>query len=130
MRYREFFDFVTSSGRNTFREWLLGLPVEHRSDIQALIRALERERNPGPKDLKRLHGDCDGLWELRLKRSNIQYRPLCFQGPGPNQFTLLAGATERDRKFSPPGVCKTALNRRSQVIADQTGRICAHQEDV
>jgi hypothetical protein len=74
--------------------------------------------------VRTLKGECDGLFELRIKYKNIQYRPLGCYGPGKNQVTLLMGAIEKGGKFDPLSACKTALLRKVKI--HETGRIHEH----
>ena len=130
MRHWTFLDFRDVSGNSVILEWINGIPdVQARADIHTLIRTLELIDRPSRRDLKRLtRGTCKGLLELRVTTHNVQYRPLGFYGPGRAQVTLLIGATERDRKFSPSNACETAKKRLAQVAADARGRTCEHRE--
>lgn len=71
-----------------------------------------------------LHGECDGLMELRRQSGNVQYRPIGCYGPGQREVTLLVGATERGGRFVPPSACETAQERKARLI--ETGRTCDH----
>jgi len=132
MIYRRFLDFTDDSGESVIREWLRGIAdVQARSDIQELIRRLEVEKRPSLNDLKKLtQGDCKGIWELRIKCNGVQYRPLGYFGPWKNQFTILVGATERDRKLVPRDACATARKRMRLVEQYREGRVCEHRQDV
>jgi Phage derived protein Gp49-like (DUF891) len=127
MRYREFFDFIDGGGENVILRWLNGLPVAARAQIQAHIRMLEKVQIPSRRDMKKLMGYRD-LIELRITFMKVQYRPIGFAGPAARQFTILAGATERDSAFAPPDVCKTALKRLAIVRGDPTRRTRVHEE--
>lgn len=128
MRVRTFFDYLEANGKNPIQEWLHELPAQAKSDINATIRMLERERFPSVRDLKPLRGGCSGLHELRVKSGRVQYRPLCCQGPGAHEVTLLAGATEENWEFKPKDACRVALRRKAIVLNDRR-RICEHRED-
>src|ERR1700683_832539 len=81
------------------------------------LRDQEREAWTRPAGFDMLSGKYRELGKLRFKASNVQHRPLGFFGPGSNEFTFLAWATERDSRFDPPGIRETALSR-VQAIRD------------
>lgn len=60
--------------------------------------------------------NCKGLFEIRLKVNKVQYRPIGYFS-GAEEFTFLAFATERDRKFDPVNICETAFNRKALIEA-------------
>lgn len=62
----------------------------------------------------RLRKDCKGLMEIRLTKNKVEYRPIGYMS-GPQEFTFLAFATERDGKFDPLHICKTAFNRMATI---------------
>lgn len=64
-----------------------------------------------------LRGECKGLFEIRLEAGNVQHRPIGYY-PGELQFTILAFATERDRKLVPPMVCASAFKRMALIERD------------
>lgn len=118
-----FKDFVSPAGRNLIHEWLEGLPA--RARINARIRLLELTDELRFPDVRILRGECRGLFELRVKADNVQYRPLGYYGPGRGEVTLLIGAVERGGHFEPPSACRTALDRQA-LIADGRGSTCEH----
>ena len=130
MQYRVFMDFLDDKGRNLIHEWLLSLRVPTRQDFQRKLEALEQMQRPPTNFLKKLkHGECAGLWEVRLDRDNTEWRILGFQGPGNGQHTLAFVARERDYKFEPRSACKLAHKRRVAVLNDPKRRTCAHRWD-
>lgn len=87
-------------------------------------QALENWTRPAGFDM--LSGNYRELGKLRFKASNAHHRPLGFFGPGAKEFTFLAWATERDRKFDPPGIRETALDRMRAI---KEGRAEAYEFD-
>jgi hypothetical protein len=90
------------------------------------LRGQVRESWTRPAGFDMLSGKYGELGKLRFKASNAQHRPLGFFGPGPNEFTFVAWATERDSKFDPPGIRDTALAR---MLAIKEGRAEAYEFD-
>ena len=131
MRYREFRDYLTETGKNEIDEWLHSLPETTRFDFQQAFRTLEQVLRPNPRYIAPVKGHGPGLWEVRLKCTveKIQWRPLAFYGPRAREMTLLTVARIRDNKFDPKNVCKTAKQRRGQTEADPIRRTCEHNFD-
>lgn len=63
---------------------------------------------------KALHGNCEGLGEVRFKADRVQQRPLGFRS-GEREFTILFCAKEISNRFSPRNACEIALDRKRQV---------------
>lgn len=123
-RYRTFKDYVTPDGDNVVQSWLNGTPKRVKVKINALLRRLEVMERLEMPEVRMLHGECDGLMELRRESENVQYRPICCYGPGRREITILAGAIERGGKFVPPSVCETARRRMAQLT--EGSRVCDH----
>lgn len=121
--------FVSGGGRSVIEEWYAEQSATVRAAFDAAFRHLIHQPasnwvRPYIGTLKR---DCDGLVEIRFKADSVQHRPIGCFGPGQgHQFTILAFAIEKDRKFVPPNVCKTALKRQDEVIKDAAGRSIQH----
>lgn len=117
-------DFIDLRMVNVFKQWMEGLPKKARTDISAFIQYLqimERLERPYTAMLK---GECKGLFELRIKVENIQYRPIACHGPKRRQITLLAGAIEVGDKFDPRNICELALRRKT--LIHEPGRTYEH----
>ena len=89
--------------------------AEFRATLNGLLAQNEIAGWSRPNGFDRLSGKYRELGKLRCKAENVQHRPLGFFGPERRVFTLLIWATERDGKFSPPGVRDTALRRMAEV---------------
>lgn len=61
-----------------------------------------------------LHGECEGLGEIRFEVNRVQHRPLGFEGRGLT-FTLVMCAREVNNRFVPRGACGTALARKAEI---------------
>jgi hypothetical protein len=121
-----FYDYVDATKKNLIWLWLNQevprlVKAKFNNNILYLQTSLPDEwRMPL---VRRLTGECDGLWEIRTEFQKVQYRVILFR-EGRN-VTLLAGATEKEGKFVPQSTCATAQKRRGEVgISDD--RRCEH----
>jgi hypothetical protein len=124
MKRWTFYDYADSAGVNVIEQWLHTLPMDARLEINTRISYLETVtalQMPYARMLKR---ECDGLLELRIKKNNIQYRPIACYGKERHTVILLFGAIEKGGKFEPLSACDTALRRKTEII--QPGRIHEH----
>jgi len=115
-----FGSFVEADGVSTVDAWYGAKSSEVRAAFDMALRHL---RDQPPSNWVRpfvgsLKRECSGLVEIRFKAGNIQHRPIGFYGPNRMQFTILEFAIEKDRKFVPASVCRTALRKKSEVISD------------
>ena len=105
------YEAQTAAARAHFRATLNGL--RDQPTVQGWCRENGFDRLTG-KRYRRYRG----LGKLRFKTPDAAHRPLGFFGPGPRAFTLLIWETERDRRFYPPNVLETALDRMRAVQAN------------
>lgn len=123
-----FFDYIDERGTNPIETWVAdkrAVPVKARVRIQRLLMQLAGTplwTRPLASNLD----DYDGIVEIRIRWTNIQYRLLGFRGPGERQFTLLVPALEKDDKFVPPTAPSVARTRMTVVTADRR-RIVEHR---
>ena len=131
-----FLDYVDANGANRIEAWLRELSPRMRVKIQSkLVWMLNNADVLGLGGLEAyprfesLHGQHSGLIAMRFN-VRIVYRPLCCYGPDRGEFTLLAGATEHNDIYRPPGILETALARREEVLADRRRAVptCLFQE--
>lgn len=113
--------YVSGSGSYPFRDWYEALDEEVQAAFDARLRSLRQQPRNGwiMPHFRLLHGPCAGLGELRFKARRVQYRPLGFFGPGPNEFTLLIGATENGGALRPKNVCAVASRYVSELRRNQ-----------
>jgi hypothetical protein len=116
--------YVSASGRDMIDDWF-----ERQSDaVQAAVGVALEFLAQRPRDEWRrpefdlLSGRMREIGEIRLK-SDKQYRILGFFGPEQTNFTLLVGASKKGRNYDPRNALETALDRMTQVRADE-GRRC------
>lgn len=65
-----------------------------------------------------LHGECEGIGEIRFEVRRAQHRPLGFQSPG-MVFTLAICVREVNNRFDPRNACVTALTRKVAIENDE-----------
>jgi hypothetical protein len=121
-----FRDYLSHRGSNEIREWIDSLPMNAQVKIDRRISYLEATRNFEPQYVSALKG-YDGIYELRIACSGVQYRPLGFYGPERGEFTILIGAVEKDGKLEPRNAAEVAQKRREEVVADRRTRSCEHE---
>ena len=128
-----FYHYVGANGRDAIKDWIDAQPAGTRKRLKAQLntrlnelRLADRlERANGVGQLRR---ECAGLYELILRVDKIQYRPIGCYGPAKNgEFTLLAGAIEKDGKFTEPDICRRAHERAGR-IRDKR-HVCLHSYD-
>ncbi|MCP3682938.1 MAG: hypothetical protein GY861_09630 [bacterium] len=110
-----FLDYVDSRGANRISEWLQAIPKGARVEFESLLDVIRPTKMPDRPQTGILHGECKGLFELIFKYDNVQYRPLFCYGPEKKDITILAGARKKNNRLIPPKICKTALNRKSEI---------------
>ena len=115
-----FYDYVDSQGNNAIRAWLDGVGLKAKARFTMLIAQLEATPpgDWGRPVVDTLHGDCAGLFEIRAKVVDVQYRLLGFHGPGQRALTLVAGAIERSDRFEPRDTPQIAQARKAEVEND------------
>lgn len=117
------YDYINHDGYNPFKEWSQSLEKTMLAKLNQKIDMLELHGANLPPGL---FSDSN-LRHIKKFRINgkIAIRPLLCRGPidmRGEEFTLLAGATEKDRKLLPGGILETADNRRQQIISDPRRR--------
>lgn len=111
-----FFEFLDGRGRGVLTEWRSGLEAAQQAQLDEKIKSMRAE----PLLIDNMLFSVKGYPKIRKLKigGKVRLRPLLCRGPQDvkAELTLLAGATERDWKFDPPGAPATAeLNRQSLV---------------
>ena len=120
-----FLDYLDARGTNPIRTWLDDLPDRKaETKIRTLLLNLTALPRLEPPYVKPITG-YDGIFEIRVGRQGIQYRPLGCYGPGRGEFTLLIGATEQGDEIRPPRAFEIATGRRV-IILNERSRTCDH----
>jgi hypothetical protein len=97
------------------RAWYDKQPAEVRGRFLSRLKTLSQLR-PNEWNLpyfRRLHGECEGIGEIRFEVRRTQHRPLGFQTG--LVFTLTICAKEVNNRFVPKNACATALGRKEAI---------------
>ena len=119
------YDYVDNRGISDFESWSRTLEKRDRARLSAKLRMLETAGPELPPQL--LAGPIKGhIYKLRIN-GQVALRPLLCKGPINNdeEFTLLMGAIERDRKLEPRNAPDIAERRRQEILNNPTRR-CNH----
>lgn len=92
-----FLDYINARSENEIRDWLISLPKKAQAKIDRMILVLQAYEGSWPPQYVSALKGYEGIYELRVVASGVQYRPLGFFGPGDREFTLLIGAVEKGR---------------------------------
>ncbi len=108
--------YRSADGTDEIRAWYDGGSKQLRAKFISRMRTLAQlPRNEWHENLyKTLHGECDGLAEIRFFADKVQQRPLGFHS-GDAEFTILFCAKEKGGKFVPLTACERALARKSEL---------------
>lgn len=126
MAYR-LFDYHDAQGRNEFKAWSSGLQKVQLGKLNARLDMLA---DHGEELFPHILTNSSVATILKLRcKGQVQLRPLLCRGPinAADEFTLLAGATERGSVLEPQGVADTALARKNAVRADPQNRRKDHE---
>ena len=66
------------------------------------------------------------IYKMKIKgnKGMKQLRPMCCRGPfGPNEYTILIGAVEKDGKLIPADVKARAQQNRRELMTDRSRRV-------
>jgi hypothetical protein len=116
--FKKFIDFNRRGAISEVSEWLVGLPYNVRTRMNAIINHMEITRVWSTRYFKALKG-YNGIYEIRFIVNNIQYRPLGCYGPDEKQFTILIGATKKGNRFNPANARELAMERRRMIHEDK-----------
>lgn len=113
---------------NVIRDWLEreSVPLAQIAAFQDKTDTLEQS---GPAMVPGFISETPvarGIYKMKIKgnRGWKQLRPMCCRGPfAPNEYTILAGAVERDGKLDPQDVKFAAISNLSELRTDRTRRV-------
>jgi hypothetical protein len=121
----QFRDFLDGRGTNVIRAWTVALPPVAQAKLDMIILVLQAANIwPWPAQYISTLRGYEGILELRVGSSGVQYRPLGCYGPGRREFTILIGSVEKGGRL-PKSDCGTAVERRKVILEDR-GRTCEH----
>lgn len=111
--------FIKKNGEDDFEEWMEEIDktdAEGYEQIRAMIKRLSNIKK-WDRPFFAMLSDCEHICEVIVKTKDKQYRPLGCYGPGPQTFTLLIGASKKQKVWTPPNAKKTAKKRRKLVFS-------------
>jgi hypothetical protein len=121
------YDYVDDSGVNDFKAWS---SRQEKKDLARLNSKLDMLRTEPSLPPQLLAGPLDGvpIYKLRIN-GRVALRPMLCKGPveKDEEFTLLFGAVEKDRKLVPGNAVSRAEDRRQKVIKNPRQRRCPHE---
>jgi hypothetical protein len=107
-----------SQGRNVIKEWLKEerVPLEQIVKFQAKLDDFVRL---GPELMAGFISDtpvAPNVYKMKIRgnKGAVQLRPMCSRGPASNEYTILLGTIEKDRKLHP----KDWKNRAKSVLKE------------
>lgn len=108
--------YVSQSGRNNVQKSVDALAPAVLQHFAARVRYLANTMKVDwhEPQAKKLSGT-EGIYEIRFK-SAIQYRPLGFFGPGPDEFTILVWASKKGSVWTPAEAIETAAHRKKAIL--------------
>ena len=122
----QFMSSVGTSRSSAIEEWLL--EVEQKRDRKKKVR------NRFHTILRHLHittiwrepyyeqlNNADGVGEIKVKVSNIQYRVFGFFGPQGAQFTMLLGGHHKDDVYTPRDAIEKSIHKKRLIIEKRLG---------
>ena len=122
--YWEIFEYVDHRGKNLIEQWM---SEELQTNERArLIRKIDMLHRNGPDLSSDLLSDTRSphIKKIRIN-GNVAVRLLLCKGPvnmEAREYTLLFGASERDRKFVPANAIARAEENREFVIKEPLKR--------
>ena len=124
-----FWDYVDTQDRNQIKDWLDSFQESTRTKIRSKLVALFAQANAVGRltypRYEMLQGQHSELIAIRWERARIQYRVFaCYGNEARKEVWLLAGGTERNDNYRPPGILETALTRRADILSGK-GQVTA-----
>lgn len=112
--------YNNSHGEDEINEWYNAQGYNVQAEMDAVIEYLgERPRAEWvrPK-FAPLSGNCKGLYEIRFKVNNIQYRILGFFGPKRLVFNMVYVFKKKSDEYKRH--CKKAQSRKKEIEEDDS----------
>lgn len=118
--YWSFFSFF-DHGEDVIHQWMDCIDMKKKAIVkfETRLRYLSNTKVWSPDWVKKLKV-YDGLYEIRIRYEQVQYRPLGCFGPNDREFTLLIGALEKNSKFVPKNAPNIALQRKELILKNRS----------
>lgn len=123
-----FWDFVDDAGKSEIQKWIDSLPPEKRTPTKSspkskLLAVLEVANAVGELKGQRfevLERPYRDIIRIGWERGGVAYRVFaCYGNTQPPEIWLLAGGTEHNNNYRPPGILDTAMQRRAAILQDR-----------
>jgi hypothetical protein len=111
--------YLSERGVDEIRAWYCGQPPRVRGKFLSRLRTLSQlqPHEWGLPYFRWLHGECEGLGEIRFEVARVQHRPLGYSGRE-MFFTLVLCAREANDRLVPRNACATGLDRKATIRND------------
>jgi hypothetical protein len=127
-KWRVFFYLDGQRRENAIKAWLEHerVPTTQIASFQDKIDTLEES---GPEMVPGFISETPvarGIYKMKIKgnKGMKQLRPMCCRGPfGPNEYTILCGAVEKDNQLIPKDAKQRAQENLQFLKADPSRRI-------
>jgi hypothetical protein len=113
---------------NAIKEWLADEKVSS-SQIAVFQEKIDTLERSGPGMVPGFITDTPvvaDIYKMKVKgnKGMKQLRPMCCRGPfGPNEYTILVGAVEKDRELIPSDAKKRAQTNLKELKLDPSRRV-------
>jgi hypothetical protein len=105
--------YRSERGVDEIRAWYDGQTPKVRGKFLSRLKTLSQlqPHEWSVQYFRWLHGECEGIGEIRFEVMKVQHRPLGFQALG-MVFTLVICVREVNDRFVPRSACAIALTRK------------------
>jgi hypothetical protein len=109
--------YRSERGIDEIKAWYCEQPAKVRGKFLSRLKTLSQlpPHEWRPPYFRWLHGECEGLGEIRFEVMRTQYRPLGFQESKGLIFTLVMCAREVNDRFVPRNACQTGVLRKAAI---------------
>ena len=122
-----FYDYVNLRGDNVIQLWLEDEAKEAVAKFTMRLTYLACtpivEWNPTYATM--LTGQCQGLFEVAVRKKRVRYRILAFHGTEQSEMTLLNGFKKKSKEV-PVSECKKAFSHKTEVEKKPSERRVKH----
>ena len=131
MAHWVFMDYVSPAGTNLIKKWSRkNLTIQGRSDLEAMLSFLGKQKQWGEPDFKALSGKhLQGIGEIRFRSDGASLRVAGVCGAIAGQYILLAGFSKAGQKKTDPADALDTAIERKKLLTQRRGTICEHEED-
>ncbi|MCY3954721.1 MAG: type II toxin-antitoxin system RelE/ParE family toxin [Nitrospira sp.] len=122
-----FYDYVDLRDNNVIQLWLKDEAKEAMAKFTMRLAHLActpiGEWNPNYATM--LTGQCQGLFEIAVRKQRVRYRILGFHGTERSEVTLLSGFKKKSKEV-PVSECEKAFSHKNEVEKNPSERRVEH----